>query len=330
MDINTNIMNHSSIALSLFYLLLALLPSCQPSSNTAQQGGDSPAQPASYIFDAPAPRLDAYWYEGKAEISRYELLQNRYADLHPGEVIAIFVTEDFLLDQQVKNDYYTNPNSTPILKLNKLSRFTTGLYDYSLMSSVFTPVNTAAQPQTLKATLSSQDWCGQSFSQLNFQDGQYLCRTFSYFEKEGDTATELPYAILEDELFNRIRMNPDGLPTGSLAMLPSMAVQRLLHLPCAAVAVEASLDDYTGADFAGQGLRAYTIEFPSLKRRLQIVFQPEAPYLIEGWTDTYPSVSDRKPRTTIARRAKTIKSAYWQQHGLQDTALREELGLGGF
>jgi hypothetical protein len=330
MDINTNIMNHSAIALILSFLLWALLPACQPSSTSSQQGSASPAQPASYIFDAPSPRLDAYWYEGEAEISRYELRQNRYADLHRGEVIAIFVTEDFLLDQQVKNDYYTNPNSTPILKLNKVSRFTTGLYDYSLMTSVFTPVNTATQPQTLKVTLASQDWCGQSFSQLNFRDEQYLCRIFSYFEKEGDTTAELPYAILEDELFSRIRMNPDGLPTGSHAMLPSMAVLRLLHLPCAAVEVEASLEDYAGPDFAGQGLRAYTIEFPSLKRQLQIVFQAEAPYLIEGWTDTYPSVSDRKPRTTIARRAKTIKSAYWQQHGLEDTALREQLGLGGF
>ncbi len=321
-------------AYSLLSMLALTLFSCQPTPQADQKaiaGAETkPVQNASFYFEAPSPGLSPYWYEGTAEISRYALQQNRYADLHPGEVVAIFVTEDFLTDKQVKNDNYANPNSIPILKLNLLSRFTTGLYDYSIMRSIFTPANSKTHPQTLKVTLASQDWCGQSFMQLNFRDGRYRCSTFSYFENEADTQADMPYAILEDELFNRIRMNPDGLPTGQLAMLPSTAILRLLHLPCEPQQVEASLGDYVGSDFKGANLRAYTIEYPLLKRSLQIVFQAEAPYLIEGWTDAYPSISDQKQRTTIARRTKTIKSKYWQLHGLEDVGLRKELGLDVF
>ncbi|MCB0568710.1 MAG: hypothetical protein KDC66_03055 [Phaeodactylibacter sp.] len=136
--------------------------------------------------------------------------------------------------------------------------------------------------------------------------------------------------VQEDELFNRIRMGPNGLPTGQIDVLPSTVLLRLQHLPLKATKAEATLSAYEGSDFGGGNLRAYTLKFPELKRELQIVFQTEEPYLIEGWTDTYPSMSDRKMRTTIARRTKTIREKYWQEHALEDTSLRQELGLGGF
>jgi len=59
-------------------------------------------------------KLDDYWYQGKAEISSYQLEQARYSDVHPGEAVLVFVTEDFLTDKQVKNDNYTNKNSALI------------------------------------------------------------------------------------------------------------------------------------------------------------------------------------------------------------------------
>ena len=53
----------------------------------------------------------------------------------------IFVTEDFLTEKQVKNDHYKNPKSVSILKNNQISKFPTGIYDYSIMKSVFTPID---------------------------------------------------------------------------------------------------------------------------------------------------------------------------------------------
>ena len=124
-------------------------------------------------FGKSSPILGSYWYQGKAELTSYELDQARYRDNHPGEVVLIQVTEDFLTDKQVKNDHYKNPNSIPILKTNLMKKFTTGLYDYSIMNSVFTSVDPAYGIKTLKTTFSSQDWCGQSFLQANLRNKQY-------------------------------------------------------------------------------------------------------------------------------------------------------------
>ncbi|MCB9296378.1 MAG: hypothetical protein H6559_25155 [Lewinellaceae bacterium] len=312
-------------------LLAAALAACGSRENQKSDAlsRNEPARPATMAFRQNPPRLSKYWYQGEAEVSRYALEQNRYADVHPGEAVLIFVTEDFLTDKQVKNENYTNPNSTPILKMNMTRRFPTGLYSYTIMTSVFTPARVEEFPQTLKVATTTQEWCGHTYQQVNFRDGQYKNTLHSYFENEADQITEVEYAVLEDELFNRIRMNPDGLPTGKLKVLPGTATCRLLHLPFEPMEAEARLAEYTGTQFSGKGLRAFTLRYPGLDRTLEIVFQPEAPYIIEGWTDAHPSLRDGVVRQSVARRTKTIKTAYWQKNRKEDMALRWELGLEG-
>ncbi len=312
--------------------LMGLLTGCdQPSgsagNNASAEGG---AQAAVYKFKDNAAGLSEYWYEGKAEINRYELQQNRYQGVHPGEAIAIFVTEDFLTDEQVKNDTYSNPNSTPVLKTNLLRKFPTGIYDYSIMTSVFTPTEVQQIPQTLKVTTTAQDWCGHAFMQLNFREQQYEMQLNSYFEKEGDQEEAVNYAVLEDELFNRIRIDPKGLPTGQVEIIPSTAIIRMKHLPFRAYRAEAQLADYEGSTFTGDQLMAYTLTYPELDRELKIVFKYEPPYIIEGWEDTYPSAFDQQPRTTVAKRTHTIKSAYWEQNRPEQIDLRQKLGMEVF
>lgn len=275
-----------------------------------------------------AVQLDKYWYQGEAEITRFELQQNRYRDVHPGEAVIIFVTEDFLTDKQVKNDHYQNSNSTNVLKMNMIRRFTTGLYDYSIMTSVFTPANTKDYPNTLKVTTSTQDWCGQTFMQLNYQENKYKTQIRSYFESESDQNFDAPAAILEDELYNLIRINPDALPTGSLEILPSLTIARLRHKTFEPIKAKVSKTDYQGDDFEGDGLKAYTVVFAGENRTLEIVYESEAPYKIVGWTDSYPGF-DGKKRTTIAKRSHTIMSPYWQKNALEDMAARKELGVEG-
>ncbi|MEK6765191.1 MAG: hypothetical protein AABY49_03040 [Planctomycetota bacterium] len=78
----------------------------------------------------------SYWYNYGAEITRFELEQSRYGEIHPGHAVLIFVTEPFLPDIQVKSDYETSRGkSIPVLKLNFIKRFNTGIYDYSMMKS---------------------------------------------------------------------------------------------------------------------------------------------------------------------------------------------------
>lgn len=274
-------------------------------------------------------KLDDYWYQGKAEINSYQLEQARYSDMHPGEAVLVFVTEDFLTDKQVKNDNYTNKNSTPILKNNFLRKFTTGIYDYSIMTSIFTPTETSKFPRTQKITISSQDWCGQSFMQINQQKNKYKVTLRSYFESEGDKDFTIDGAMLEDEIFNRIRMNPDKLPTGKTQLIPSATIVRLMHLDMKPIDAVISKGAYTGTEFGVDNLMTYEIAYPALKRKVTIYYQKEAPYIIEGWTDNYKAISGQKMRTKATRK-KTMLSPYWQQHGAEDVKLRKDLELTTF
>ena len=305
-------------------VLLGILMNC----NAPPTNG---AQPPATAIDAPTPgsfkgELTDYWHQGKAEINTYDLEQIRYGEVHPGQVTMIFVTEDFLVDEQVKNDDYVNPNSTPILKTNQIRRFTTGIYDYSQMTSVFTPTDLATQPHTLKVTTSVQDWCGQTFNQVNRSGGNdWAILLRSYFEKEGDSETNVPADFLEDELFNRIRTGWRELPTGKASVLPASGYLVMMHQPHRAVETQLTLGDYAGDRFEGDELKAYTIEFPTLDRTTKIVFEAAAPHVIRGWTETYPSRG--KALTTVATLSKQVVEPYWSQNSLADGYRRADLGL---
>ncbi len=76
-------------------------------------------------------------------MSTYDFLQNRYGEERTGEAILVFVTEDFSASKQVKldNSAEAGKDKVPIMKLNHIRRFVTGIYDYSMTLSVFTPVD---------------------------------------------------------------------------------------------------------------------------------------------------------------------------------------------
>ena len=112
-----------------------------------------------------------FWFSG-AEINHYTLDQSRYGQQHPGHAEFIFVTEPFLTQQQVKNETGGQP-STDVLKLNTLRTFNTGIYSYRTMTSTFQPIDLARFPHALKTTTSVQDWCGQSFQQINRKHSQW-------------------------------------------------------------------------------------------------------------------------------------------------------------
>lgn len=307
-------------------LLAALLNSCR---NPSPESGEGASVKAAQYFAGDPVELDDYWYQGKAEISSYRLSQNRYRGVHPGEAVLIFVTEDFLVDEQVKDESGGGPASTTVLKTNSLRRFTTGIYDYSIMTSVFTPVEVQTHPYTLKVSTSSQDWCGQTWMQVNREARHYRTSLYSYFESEGDREERVPLTPLEDELYNRIRINPKRLPTGEFELLPGTAYCRLMHLPFEPAAATATLEPYRGDRFKGANLRAYRLHYPDLQRTLTIVFEAETPHRIAGWVEAYPSLSDGVVRETVATHVETVMNAYWQHNDLEDRSMRQDLQLEG-
>lgn len=285
---------------------------------------EAKAVPVINAFTTTNNKLSDYWYKGTAEISSYTLDQNRYNDVHPGQAVLIFVTEDFLTDKMVKNDHYKNPNSAPILKTNMIRKFPTGIYDYSMMTSVFTPVNSDKHVQTFKISSSSQEWCGHTYMQVVQTGKGYDMNLHSYFENEADQEKHIEAAVFEDEMFNRIRINPASLPTGRFKMYMSLVDSRLMHKEFKPYQVDATLTDYNGSDFQGQHLKSYKLVYSELKRTVEIFYSSDAPYVIEGWKETYPGF-DGNERTTTATRRKTIQRAYWQEHDLKDMELKKLL-----
>jgi hypothetical protein len=305
-------------------LILGLGLACQPQTQS-ETNYELPVVATSEVSVA-GPELDPYWTQGKAEVSSYDLQQSRYGEVRQGHAVLIFVTEDFLTDKQVKNESYQSQNSTKVLKTNHLRKFTTGIYDYALMTSVFNPVNTRQYPHALKITFSSQDWCGQSYMQLNQRGKGYEVELRSYFEQEGDRNYQIgERVLLEDELFNLIRLDPDGLPEGAGKMLPSMTYARLKHRDYQPMQVNFQKQMYKGSDFPGEELMVYRVDFPTLNRQLEIIYEANAPYRIAGWKDRYPD--GPQAQSTIAKRKKSLMTPYWSQNDLADQPLREELGL---
>jgi hypothetical protein len=259
-------------------------------------------------------KFNAYWSQGKAEITSYKLTQARYGALHEGRAVHIFVTEDFLPEKQVKADG-RNDNNIPILKLNSTKKFVTGIYPYAIMTSTFSPIQ--KNQQALKVSFSSQEWCGNTFVQLN-NKANFEVDFHSYFESNADRRQTLKKNILENELWNRLRISPESLPVGNLDVIPAFEFLALHHQQIKAYKAEASLK-------IKGGFIKYTLKYPTLKRTLTIEATKDFPYTIESWEET---ISQRgKTLTTRADKIKTIQSAYWQKNGVGNVKERKELGL---
>ena len=258
-----------------------------------------------------------YWHQGKAEISIYDLSQFRYGTVHDGQVVLVFVTEDVSKNKQVKLDDPQRhaADVVNVMKLNTMKEFVTGIYKYSLMSSVFTPVDYSQNPHSLKLTCSSQDWCGQSFMQANWKGNRYEVQHMSYFESEGDQAYTLMTSWLEDEIWTKIRIAPNTLPTGDVKMIASAFYIRLSHKPNNVYDAIASLTKNESGNI-------YKIEYPDLERTLEIRFQSDFPYKILGWKEMYGD-----GEVTTAEISSTVISDYWQHHHPEDEVLRQELKI---
>ncbi len=280
-------------------------------------GGNQSSQTVLVANNSAGSKFADYWFNGEAELNTFELKQSRYGEIRTGEAVMVFVTEDFSKSKQVKLD---NPeknkgDKVSVLKLNQIRRFVTGIYDYSMMQSVFTPTDLANHPRSLKSTTSLQDWCGQTFSQINLDGGLYKVANFSYFEQEGDNTTKLKADLMEDELWNRIRIAPESIQEGNYQFIPSVFYARLLHDPLKArqARVRKTMNETT---------TNLILEYLHLDRTLTIEYSTAFPHKILYWTEMQDGrlLSEGKLKTSI-------KSAYWRQQAVKYEYLRDSLGI---
>jgi hypothetical protein len=259
-----------------------------------------------------------YWYAGKAELTRYDLQQARYGEIRHGDAVLIFVTEDFDKEKQVKHESGDDQQAISVLKLNLTKNFVTGIYPYSLMSSIFTPVD---KKSTLKVTSSTQEWCGHSFSQLNLRGNKYQGHLYSYFQQEGDQEFSIDDAWLEDEIWTMLRIQPTSLPVGEIQLLPGTQYLRLKHHPFTLENAAASLEKVGNSKWS-----RYRVEYQDIPRVLEITFETEFPHTVEAWEE---HSTDRNGVTLVTKAHKThsINRAYWSLNHNADSVLRKDLGL---
>lgn len=265
-----------------------------------------------------------YWYQGAAELNRFELEQNRYGELRKGDAILVFVTEDFLVNSQVKKELNTNEESKPILKLNALKKFNTGIYDYSIMSSVFSPVNGYINP--LKITTSIQEWCGQTWLQLNWRNNHYESKGYSYFQMEGDASDILNNELTEDGIWNTIRINPELIKEGNFSMIPSTQFLRLYHYPLKRYQanIKFSEPNFEGQEF--NNAMQLNVVYDELNREISILFERNFPHSILAWKESHIN-NKGQTITSRAKRTHQMIEPYWNLNHNSDSIYRKAFGL---
>lgn len=285
-----------------------------------QCSNTSPAEVKILEGTYPTKAFATHWYDGKAEVSTYSLEQIRYGEIHQGHAALIFVTEDFSAQKQVKLD---DPSRAPndkvsVLKLNFAKKFLTGIYPYSILNSIFTPVDLSG---TLKTSCTVQEWCGHTYTQLNRSKSGFKAVEFSYFESEGDKESKLENVLLEDELWNMIRIDPSAIPTGKVKLIRGSMAVRLQHQPLQAVEANISLSKNENSLKPTQTL---LIEYPD--RKLEIQIEEAFPYKIMGWQESY-SEFNGKVLTTKASLIQSLRIPYWQLHNNEHLGWRDSIGL---
>ena len=309
---------HALTILTLVGMTL-LYESCTDSK--ANQQPANPAFPAISLSEK-----DAYWNAGKAEITSYNLEQARYGEIRKGEAVMVFVTEPFSSTKQVKLD---NPeaaagNKLDVLKLNFTRKFLTGIYPYSVETSVFLPYNQeGSRQEAVKFNNTVQEWCGHTFTQFNQQKDHYNWVQYSYFASEGDHAGEMKDAIPEDELWTLIRIAPDKLPVGDFNALPGLHFLRFSHEDIKAYPASGKLQNTVN------GKVLYSLHYPHNKRTLSITFNATFPYEIESWEEIYLDGWGESAAvlTTKGTKKARILDDYWNHHANQDSTFRNMLKM---
>jgi hypothetical protein len=278
---------------------------------------------------APAAAQDfwAHWGDGRAELNGYRLIQPRYGAPRAGTAILIYVTEDFSDTVRVKADPAKHPASDvyPVMKLNAIRHFQTGIYDYKVMTSTFTRV--APEWPLAKVSFSSQEWCGNTYHQLLPRGGKVAGILHSYFDGEADGVDDLPLpagGVFEDALPILLRgwggpyLNPGE--TRTVPFLRSLFHARLEHRPLAwgrATLSRAAALTAVATPAGRMPVTAWTIEVEG-GVRLTFEFEAQPPYRL---------VRQTGPNGEEAVLLGSTRLAYWKLNAPNGEKYLKELGL---
>ncbi len=272
------------------------------------------------------------WGDGRAELNGYTLVFPRYGELRKGSAVTIFVTEPFSNRVRVKADPGNHPEQDvfPVMKLNLVQDFSTGIYDYNLMTSAFValePVNQQPRGALTKVGFSSQEWCGLLHAQYVFNPDAVDYTLHSYFDSEADQRKNLPLdhaAFSEDGLLIWARglMLPIVQPgeQKKQPMLMGLQTSRLEHESPKWQEVTLSRSDATEKITVPAGEFEVRKATAAIEAGRTWTFEVETapPHRIIRW-----STSDGQ----VAEMTGSERLKYWQMNGNADDKAVEQLGL---
>ncbi len=271
------------------------------------------------------PDFWKHWGDGKAELDGYALVEPRYGQPRTGTAVLIYVTEDFSDSLRVKADPGKHParDVYPVLKLNFVRDFQTGIYDYNLITSTFVKADDLA---LVKTSFSAQEWCGHVYEQWLPHGAELRGTLHSYFDGEADQSPVLPLppgGVVEEQVPILVRhLRGDWLAPGetrTVPYLPSSLRARFAHKPrqwtqakVSRAAAEATVPSVLGRTRAW----VYTVEADGVATRFTV--EAAWPHRLLAWEG-----SDGESGRLLG----STRRKYWEEHGNGDEKYLKLLGL---
>lgn len=318
-------------------LLLSLLAGCgsvavaeepTPACKAAGPGPAEIAQPMALGMSPEQARVKVssawktHWRDGKGELSGYSIKTPRYGQLRQGKAVLVYVAEPLDNGTWIKDDGQApRERVVDAFKLNHTLKFDTGVYPYSVMTSVFSPVDGLGRERfaPAKISFSSQEWCGHVYQQIHPKGDRFHGQIHSYFGREGDAAETVktaPGALYEDALWIQLR-ELDGLFNDgrdwSGQIVPALWERRKSHTPLRPVDATITRQEAT---LAGQAITRFGLKYGGFTRTFDI--EKAYPHRILAW---------RTNDGEEARLLKTARLTYWKLHNLGDEKYLKELGF---
>ncbi|MCA9523081.1 MAG: hypothetical protein KC609_19030 [Myxococcales bacterium] len=264
------------------------------------------------------------WGDGKAELSGYSIKTPRYGSIRKGHSVLIYVTEDLDQRTRIKDDRRSTPSSqkVAVLKLNHTLKFLAGIYPYSVMTSVFTPIRPLVGRERfapIKISFSAQEWCGHVYGIWHADTSELVQTLLSYFSSEGEHRHRTPIAagtLYEDALLIQLR-ELDGAFNGGKNWTGKLVRTawsfRRAHHPVQAISATITRD---ATSYRGKNVTRFRLTAGSYQRTFLV--ERENPHRILYW------------KTSEGEEAvlqKTARLPYWRLNHLGQESFRRQLGL---
>lgn len=322
----------AGLACALVFICMGCQADEQVAKADAPESADRAAQSASTnpaeVVDLPEQPVAGasqsfwdHWGDGQAEIATYAGTQIRYGEPREARLVLIYVTEPHDRRTFVKDDDVAEQNRIQVMKLNRALKFQTGVYPYTVMTSVFSPVADWGRPrfQPGKITLTSQEWCGHVFHGLWAGPGQARQMMHSYFAGEGDDAStiDLPDGTLyEDALPIQLRELDGAFNDGERwegHLVPSLWHRRRAHSEVDTVEATISREQTTLDETP---VTRFTVEMPDRSTVYDV-----------GRDEPHHLLRIKHSGGTVFRLDEVDRMAYWRMNGRGDAEKRRRIGL---